>query len=534
MKEICQVCFNPNHIPLRFITKDISICKWCITEISKSNLSPNHIIEVKRQSIKSNFELEITKRIQHLKSLQPFLPELPSFDNAIRLAKQSVLNDESMLQFLYREFIENAERDGEIAIEAKKIYDSQLADYHRKINHYHTQAQTIKSQLSEAKSKMDIVAEKTESSLESYLNEIKKNQQTTNKDIRLLRAYFLNLINNENVTTPRPEGFEYDILKSEIRKRDNNKCVSCSRGYQHGELHVHHIIPLSSSGTNASANLVTLCHPCHNKQHDFKVTKSYPSRRVKKTQNTNFIAVDIETTGFSHENDSIIELAAVKFVNGVAMECFSSFVYSKKPVPLKITELTGITQSMVTSAPHPKKVMVDFIGFVQNETLVMHHASFDKRFLLRYLNYYGLELNNQIVDTLSIARRKLPNLQNHKLVTLISHFELDYKNIHRAKNDATLTGYLYLALVSAKGLVKLANKSNKSNALEANHSYEFDDDINYEAPNLDATSMRQTSEFKGEKAIIKCIRCNASLRVPASKHIRVRCSICNCVFEALT
>jgi DNA polymerase III epsilon subunit family exonuclease len=157
------------------------------------------------------------------------------------------------------------------------------------------------------------------------------------------------------------------------------------------------------------------------------------------------VAVDIETTGLSND-DSIIEIAAVRFVGGQVEEAFCSLVRSKRVIPPKIERLTGITQTMISAAPHPEVVMREFVAFVSNHRLVFHNASFDMRFIGKYLEYYGHPLPDRILDTLPLARRKLPALSSHRLANLVQHLGLPVTPAHRAQDDCLATGHLYLAL----------------------------------------------------------------------------------------
>ena len=57
---------------------------------------------------------------------------------------------------------------------------------------------------------------------------------------------------------------------------------------------------------------------------------------------TNYIVFDLETTGISPENDSIIEISAVKVVNKKVTDTFSSLVNPERPIPYGATAVNGI------------------------------------------------------------------------------------------------------------------------------------------------------------------------------------------------
>ena len=99
---------------------------------------------------------------------------------------------------------------------------------------------------------------------------------------------------------------------------------------------------------------------------------------------SDFVVVDIETTGIDKHLDRIIEIAAVKVVGGQIVDRFESFVNPVIPVPEKITKLTGITTDMVMDAPPCDEVLKHFEEFSRGCVFVAHNASFDVGFLTEH------------------------------------------------------------------------------------------------------------------------------------------------------
>ena len=152
------------------------------------------------------------------------------------------------------------------------------------------------------------------------------------------------------------------------------------------------------------------------------------------------VVVDIETTGFSAINDSIIEISALKIVQGKVQEEFSSLVKPKKKLPPFISKLTGITPDMVENAPDIKIVLEKFCNFIQTNPIVGHNIKFDLSFLNKKLEEtYEKTLPNDFLDTLTFARRVYQNLSSHKLTNIAQHLKIDTKNAHRALNDCYMT-----------------------------------------------------------------------------------------------
>ena len=131
-----------------------------------------------------------------------------------------------------------------------------------------------------------------------------------------------------------------------------------------------------------------------------------------------YVVFDIETTGFSPLNNRIIEIGAVKVERGVITDKFSSFVNPDVPIPFRIEQLTGINDNMVLTAPKIDKVLPEFLAFCEGASLVAHNASFDVSFIARNVELLGLEFEPTVLDTVTLARLLLPQLNRYKLDTV--------------------------------------------------------------------------------------------------------------------
>ena len=105
---------------------------------------------------------------------------------------------------------------------------------------------------------------------------------------------------------------------------------------------------------------------------------------------------------------------------------------------------------MLVDAPTIEEVFDDFMAFIEDEILVFHNSSFDMRFLRKYAKEFGYQLNNQVIDTLHLSRKKVPNLNNHKLQTLVSYFNITTNGKHRALADSYATGQVYIACLRTR------------------------------------------------------------------------------------
>lgn len=158
--------------------------------------------------------------------------------------------------------------------------------------------------------------------------------------------------------------------------------------------------------------------------------------------NTNYneyVVFDIETTGLSSINDMITEIGAIKVRDGNVVETFSQLINPERPISEFITNLTGITNEMVTDKPKINQVINSFNEFIGSSVLVAHNATFDIGFIREQMRLVNLELENPILDTLELARTIFPTLKNHKLDTLAKHLDVNLENHHRALDDAQAT-----------------------------------------------------------------------------------------------
>ena len=182
-----------------------------------------------------------------------------------------------------------------------------------------------------------------------------------------------------------------------------------------------------------------------------------------------YVVFDIETTGFSPLNNRIIEIGAVKVRGGVIQEKFSTFVNPEVPIPFRIEQLTGINDNMVLGAPVIGKVLSEFLEFCKGASLVAHNASFDVSFIARNAQVCGLEFDPTVLDTVSLARLLLPQLNRYKLDTVAKTLNISLKNHHRAVDDAGATAEIFIAflkMLKERGMQTL-DEVNELSALDA-------------------------------------------------------------------
>lgn len=157
-----------------------------------------------------------------------------------------------------------------------------------------------------------------------------------------------------------------------------------------------------------------------------------------------YVVFDIETTGFSPIKNRIIEIGAVKVINGEITDRFSSFVNPQVPIPFEIEKLTSINDEMVMDAPLIEKVLPEFLSFCEGTVLVAHNASFDISFIRENAQRQQLPFDFTYVDTVGIARVLLPHQAKHTLDAVSKTLGISLENHHRAVDDAEATAQIFV------------------------------------------------------------------------------------------
>ncbi len=169
---------------------------------------------------------------------------------------------------------------------------------------------------------------------------------------------------------------------------------------------------------------------------------------LKSKASSDYVVIDVETTGVDYDCDRIIEVGLLKISQDQIVDQFQCFVKCEKDIPEAVTKLTGITNEMIKSQGITEEEAFEQIQkFVGNDLIVGYHVQFDVNFIQRMCERTG---KNMVIkktkDVLQMARRKIDDLENFRLETVAAHFSLDTTTMHRALEDCMLTYRIYLEL----------------------------------------------------------------------------------------
>ncbi len=158
-----------------------------------------------------------------------------------------------------------------------------------------------------------------------------------------------------------------------------------------------------------------------------------------------YVSIDLETTGLNPKRDRIIEIGAVKVVQGNITDTFSTLVNPGRRLEQRITELTGITDEDLKDAPYLEEVLPELFSFLGELPLLGHSILFDFSFLKKAAVDRKQCFEKKAIDTLKIARKYLSRLESRSLDALCLYYRIPHR-AHRALADAEATDLLYRRL----------------------------------------------------------------------------------------
>ena len=159
-----------------------------------------------------------------------------------------------------------------------------------------------------------------------------------------------------------------------------------------------------------------------------------------------FVALDLETTGLDAKKDAIIEIGAVRFQGDRILDRFSSLVNPGRKIPVRIQQITGITDRDVAAAPTLAEIAPEILAFVDSGVsgMVAHNASFD----LGFMDAANIRFHRPGLDTFELATILLPGMDSYSLGELCRVLGIPLEDAHRALDDAEASARLFMVLQS--------------------------------------------------------------------------------------
>ena len=189
------------------------------------------------------------------------------------------------------------------------------------------------------------------------------------------------------------------------------------------------------------------------------------------------IILDTETTGLSvKEGHRIVEIGCIELENFIPTNNnFHCYLNPERKVSEKALETHGYTDVFLSDKKKFKEIADDFLLYIKGKKLIIHNAEFDLSHLNNELKIAGKDLiNNEIVDTVVLARNKFPGFSN-SLDALCKRYRIDNskREKHTALIDCDLLSKVYINLIDQKEpKLNFSNEiSDNNQALKTNISY---------------------------------------------------------------
>lgn len=165
-----------------------------------------------------------------------------------------------------------------------------------------------------------------------------------------------------------------------------------------------------------------------------------------------FVVFDFETTGLNPYNgDKIVEIGAVKVINGIICQKFRSLVNPEMHIPEDSSRVHGIFDEDVVDSPTAEKVLQDFYKFTRGCILVGYNVNFDYSFLIKQGKESRYNFTAKTFDVLDLARQSIKGLKHYKLKDVCKYLGVTLDNAHSA---------IYDTIATAEVLIKLADQIN--------------------------------------------------------------------------
>lgn len=172
-------------------------------------------------------------------------------------------------------------------------------------------------------------------------------------------------------------------------------------------------------------------------------------------EETRFVVLDTETTGFDYENDRMLCIGALVLQNGIINVQDSFEIYLEQDHYDKSTaQIHGILKDLLVKRPTELEALQQFLDFLGDSIIIAHHTIFDVTMINKALERNGLpHLTNKTLDTAYLYKKTL--IQSHlferkdhyTLDDLADKFDISKKDRHTALGDAYITAIAFLKIV---------------------------------------------------------------------------------------
>ena len=176
---------------------------------------------------------------------------------------------------------------------------------------------------------------------------------------------------------------------------------------------------------------------------------------------SDYIAIDLETTGIRLSKDKIIEVGLLKVKDSHIIDTFSCVINPDMQVDDKILELTKISKNELENAKRIHEVINHIVDFCEEYVLLGHNTIFDYSFVKKEANRAGLEFEKRGIDTYKLCKKVLPEDVRKNLTDACNYFGIERKNSHRAFSDAYYTHILFQKIIKNFETLEISSEAMK-------------------------------------------------------------------------
>lgn len=173
------------------------------------------------------------------------------------------------------------------------------------------------------------------------------------------------------------------------------------------------------------------------------------------------VFVDIETTGGSYRSNRIIEIALIRYEKGKITKEYQTLINPRVRVPQHITNLTGIREADLETAPYFEDIASDIYEILKGAVFAAHNVHFDFSFVRRQLADCDYNIRPKLLCSVKLSRALYPDHRAHSLQKIIERHQIKVDSRHRAYDDAYAVLKFMNIAYEQHGLEKFSQAINK-------------------------------------------------------------------------
>lgn len=202
-----------------------------------------------------------------------------------------------------------------------------------------------------------------------------------------------------------------------------------------------------------------------------------------------YVVLDTETTGLDPDDGhKIIEIGCIEILNrNVTSNTFHKYINPNREIDVEASKIHGLTYSNLKDKPLFEEIFEEFSDYISDSPIIIHNAPFDIGFLKKEHSILSDDnefLNNEIIDSLKLARKISPGKKN-TLDALCERYAIDNsdRTLHGALLDAKLLAFVYLKMTIGQNNfsdLTTENAVNSSNNLAEDDNFKIIEPTNEE------------------------------------------------------